>query len=365
MTLLHILGLLLGRQLCRAEEYALNPVDGKTYPHHPVMLQVPLRSYPLEPGVLTELNGLKVPAHFDCENLCNASQWNPKNEGPMGCPFGSFRYYLSLPSRWHACHEHEAFLRSKFTHVQPQLPVIDEEYFEQVAVYQSVLRARGSFHVMELGARWGTWGLRGIALLRQLNPMPYRLVLVESLRVHCAGAHMVLKLNAMEATLKCTMADADLFLDMMAGLQHLDLLHIDIQGAEVQLLSDPRVQAVLTKKVYRIILGTHSEEIYTSAKKVFDDWITVFTLPQGFWQCIKDVGFVPAALETNTQRVPLPLPAENVWSLLQQRGCFHRTKQGMVANIDGSIILDNPRFVNASKAFYMEDMVLRTDGLVK
>ncbi|CAE7657610.1 PPEF2, partial [Symbiodinium microadriaticum] len=112
---------------------------------------------------------------------------------------------------------------------------------------------------IELGARWGTWGLRGVALLRQRNPMPYQLVLVESLRVHCAGAHMVLKLNDMEATLKCTMADADLFLDMMAGLQHLDLLHIDIQGAEVQLLSDPRVQAVLTRKVYRIILGTHSE----------------------------------------------------------------------------------------------------------
>ena len=29
---------------------------------------------------------------------------------------------------------------------------------------------------MELGARWGTWGLRGIALLHQLNPMPYRLL---------------------------------------------------------------------------------------------------------------------------------------------------------------------------------------------
>ena len=362
-ALLHIVELLLACQRSRAEPFALNPIDGKAYPHHPVLLQVPLGSYPLEPGVLTELNGLKVPAHFDCESRCNVSQWNPKKNGPMSCPFGNYRYYLELPSRWHACHMHEAFLRSKFTHVQPQLPLIDEEYFELVAVYQSVLRACGSFHAMELGARWGTWGFRSVALLRLLNPMPYQLFLVESHRVHCAGIHMVAKLNGMDATLKCAPADADLFLSIMSRLPHLDLLHIDIQREELQLLSDSRVRAVLNKKVYRIILGTHGEDVDFFAQAVLENWITVFRLPHGFLRCMQDAGFVPRLLEDNIQQ--LPLPAATVWSLLQQHGCFHTTQQGRVANMDGSIIVDNPRFVNASKAFYINDMVLQTDDLMK
>ena len=53
----------------------LNVLDGKTYPHHPVMIQVPQLSYKLEPGLLTEHCGLKVPQHFDCRNLCNETQY--------------------------------------------------------------------------------------------------------------------------------------------------------------------------------------------------------------------------------------------------------------------------------------------------
>ena len=35
-----------------------------------------------------------------------------------------------------------------------------------------VLRARRSFVMAELGARWGTWGARAAAALATLNPMP-------------------------------------------------------------------------------------------------------------------------------------------------------------------------------------------------
>ncbi len=49
---------------------------------------------------------------------------------------------------------------------------------EHVAVYQSVLRHRqdhhGTFRVVELGARWGTWGARACAFLRLVKPeVPY------------------------------------------------------------------------------------------------------------------------------------------------------------------------------------------------
>lgn len=55
----------------------LNVLEGKTYPHHPVMLQVPQQSFKIEPGFVMDLCGLKVPHHFDCTNLCNRSnfQW--------------------------------------------------------------------------------------------------------------------------------------------------------------------------------------------------------------------------------------------------------------------------------------------------
>ncbi|CAE7265103.1 unnamed protein product [Symbiodinium natans] len=216
---------------------------------------------------------------------------------------------------------------------------------------------------MELGARWGTWGCRGVAFLRRVNPMPYRLILVEPKKVHCSGAHMVLKLNSLEGELKCTHADAALFLKLMEDVPHLDLLHIDIQGAEGPLLADPQVRQVLESKVYRIILGTHWEDMYRFAVDIFQAWITVFSLPQGFYDCMEAVGIIPLALAIS--RVPLQLPEAHAWAQLRSRSCFHTTPLGRVANIDGSFILDNPRFVNASRAFYLNDMTLRMDDLIK
>ena len=116
-----------------------------------------------------------------------------------------------------------------------------------------------------------------------------------------AGADMVLKLNKMSGTLKCAMADAALFLQLMSSVDHLDLLHIDIQGAEGPLLSDARVQQVLSRKVYRIIVGTHWEEMHRFVAESFKDWITVFSLPQGFWDC--DLPTIQQALGSLVQRL--------------------------------------------------------------
>ena len=58
-------------------ERGLNVLDGKTYPHHPVMLEIPQLSFQIEPRLVTEWCGLKVPQNFDCENLCNETQCPP------------------------------------------------------------------------------------------------------------------------------------------------------------------------------------------------------------------------------------------------------------------------------------------------
>ncbi|CAE7212175.1 unnamed protein product [Symbiodinium microadriaticum] len=344
-------------------EDAFNPIDGRGFPHHPVIRQAALGPYLVESGILTELNGLRVPAHFDCENLCNVSQWDPKVRGPSRCPYGTYRYYHYLPSRWHACHEHEAFLKSGFSHVRLNLPVVDEEYGEMVAVYQSALRARTSFNIMELGARWAPWATRAIALLRLRNPLPYQLLAVEPGRVECAGAHRVLKLNGMHGRVLCTKADAALFLRLVSSIDHLDLLHIDIQGDEQHLLKHPEVLDVLDRKVYRIILGTHADFIDDYTLRTFKHWITIHHYRFRGSECLKRAGILR---KLSGRPVMLPPPGPEAWAQLRaepEELCFYNSLQGRVANIDGGFILDNPRFVNASQAFSLNDTELRTSEL--
>ena len=205
--------------------------------------------------------------------------------------------------------------------LQVSLPLIDEEYFEQVAVYQSVLRAEDSFHAMELGARWGTWGARAVALLRLRNPMPYQLFYVEHTKVHCKGLWMVMKLNNMSAHLHCTAADVPLLLHLLSSTDHLDILHADIQSAEDELLTDVQVKEAIDRSVYRVIVGTHSEDIHRRLTDVFMDWITVFNLPYGFGHCIRP-------LKDPNYRNAGTLPSREFWTRLRGQGCYHNTPQG-------------------------------------
>ena len=48
---------------------------------------------------------------------------------------------------------------------------------------------------------------------------------------------------------------------------------------------------------------------------------------------------------------------------LLESNAFHSTPRGPVANFDGEIIVDNPRFVHADKLFSMADTVLKIDDL--
>ena len=50
-----------------AEPRAINHLDGRAYPHHPVMAAVGLGPFPFDRLYLTEWNGLRVPAGFDCD----------------------------------------------------------------------------------------------------------------------------------------------------------------------------------------------------------------------------------------------------------------------------------------------------------
>ena len=102
-----------------------------------------------------------------------------------------------------------------------------------------------------------------------------RLFAVEPQRVDCAAAHSVLKLNGMHGQVLCAWADSALFLRLASSIDHLDLLHMDIQSGEEKMLTDPQVLDVLDRKVYRIIVGTHRAEFDDYMVSTFKNWIWV------------------------------------------------------------------------------------------
>lgn len=94
------------------------------------------------------------------------------------------RYYDFVPSRWIACdHQKAAFDKhqnEKLTGAEgeqsdgflytPPMPYFDEEYLEYTELLTSVMEARKTFTLIELGARWGTWCQRAWATIKNLRP---------------------------------------------------------------------------------------------------------------------------------------------------------------------------------------------------
>ena len=238
--------------------------------------------------------------------------------------------------------------------VIPSLPVVDEEYMQHVAVFQAVLRARGSFAMAELGARWGTWGARAVAFLRQANPLPYQLYLVDSDHLFCKGFEEVMSTNKIEYESSCAEATPADFAAWADKQVHIDLVDVDIQTAEKDFLTNDVVKKILKEKVYRIILGTHSHAIHATFQEEFSDWLTIVDTPY-----TSDAHCLMRNL-----RHPIK---ENRWIFdnLIREGCYFETSRfGKIAQWDGELILDNPRFVDASRLFSMDDETLRIDELV-
>lgn len=324
------------------ELYALNILDGRAYPHHPVMRQVPLVLMTVENEFLNEWNGLKVPARFDCDIFNGNKGW------------GAHHYFYEVITRWYACWNHHAMLQSGVTVQQPILPMIDDEYNEQVAVYQSVLRSKPfrPYVVAELGARWGTWGSRAVAMLRQVRPgSDYMLKFFEADRTSCAGLKEVMTKNALKYDLTCDFANAGNVGEWLSSVDHVDLMDIDIQGAEGVVL--PVVMDSLDAKAFRLIVGTHSLQIHQQVLRLLHErgWHVILAVPPQTKAGYKCLARYLAGFHGKR-----PRQAERFnWAGLLRMGCFHNTTRGPVAHGDGEIIADNARFVDPAKAYSPAD----------
>ena len=187
----------------QAARLAVNTLTGQTYPHHPVVLQADLGPFAVDPLYLVEWNGLSVPAQYDCDMFNGGESW------------GLHHYFKSVPSRWTLCWQLYGAIRSGMLTASPPLPVIDEEYTELVATWHAVLRRTRSnarmagdrFVFMELGARWGTWSARAIALLRVARPwLQYQLYLVESSKMQSGRADSNLPQHEHSTSQACLMS---------------------------------------------------------------------------------------------------------------------------------------------------------------
>ena len=344
--------------------HTLNLLDNTMHEHHPVMRQVPSLIFPVEREYLVEWNGLRVRARYDCD-IFNGDRH-----------FGNHFYFYEVPTRWYACHKHDAALRSGIGFTAPALPMVDDEYHEQVAVYHAVLRAVAAHRVLpkrplvfaELGARWGTWGSRAIAFGRTLAPsMDYSLLLVEVNRANCNALRDTMAKNAIRYTLECSAATAESLRAWLDEQPHVDAMDWDIQGAEHQLLE--HTSDVLEAKVARLIMGTHGGPRAHAAmrnKLVARGWRIVYDVAHQSRMCTAHVsrylrGYY--AKPDNPDRF-------NWTALLRARGesaedrCTRDTPRGPVASWDGELIADNPRFVNVSIGFSMSDMTLKAHDLL-
>jgi FkbM family methyltransferase len=190
--------------------------------------------------------------------------------------------------------------------IQSTYPPFNEEYFEWIDLLESVIDAKFRFTMIELGAGWGRWLCQAGKALGQVNPqIPYHLIGVEAEPTHFAWMKEHFKENGIDLT-KCNLIQAAVskkdgicrffvgdayssygqriasnieedkkiqeveaisLKTLLNGLDLVDLIDLDVQGAEYDILA--AVPQKLWGKIKRIHIGTHSTKVEMNLKKLF------------------------------------------------------------------------------------------------
>jgi FkbM family methyltransferase len=180
------------------------------------------------------------------------------------------------------------------------------EAIEYVGIVRAFAESGSEFVGVELGCGWGPWiGLGGVLSRRQGKP--FRIVGVEGSKEYCdyCQEHMqqngllpharilnaLVSTNRRAAYFQTGLAASNNWgatpsseprehhvkvpsiriTDALDGLDLIDYIHVDIQGAEDAVLADPSAGRILDAKVKRIIVGTHSRGIEGRLLDVFRD----------------------------------------------------------------------------------------------
>jgi FkbM family methyltransferase len=182
-------------------------------------------------------------------------------------------------------------------YVAASYPPFDEEYFEWIDLLEAVTSARGRFTMLELGAGFGRWTARAAGAAQQRH-LPYFLIAVEAEPTHFEWLKENLQDNGVRLgdcrLIRAAVTDKDGRVGFCAGnpagdygqaiggnteveavslttllrpLDSVDLIDMDVQGAELEILS--AATEPLSQKVKRVHVETHSEQLHTSILKLF------------------------------------------------------------------------------------------------
>lgn len=216
--------------------------------------------------------------------------------------------------------------KEKMRLFSPALPPLNEEYLEWVSILESVLAARNQFTMIELGAGYGRWLVCAYGALCAANPRLKSLFVgveaepqhFEWMKQHFSdndldpGKHQLIEaavtaedgvvsfavghprewygqaiVDSTELNLQRYPAAqsrqvkavslATIFRDIPHQIPYVDLIDMDIQGAEAQVIGN--AEDVLSNRVKRVHIGTHSRTIEEELRKI---------LTKLGWRCAED-----------------------------------------------------------------------------
>ena len=221
---------------------------------------------------------------------------------------------------------------------RPELPEVNEEYFEWIDLLEAVEAAEGTFTMIELGAGWGRWLARGAVAARLLgkgvrltgveaepthfrwmkrhladNGVPrrsrdlHRAAVAETpgrVRFHVGDPAAWYgqaidrdatpsgrreRLRGFVARQLGTTTNSRLIVDvraitladLLAGVDRVDLIDLDVQGVEADVLTAAAEQ--IHSRVRRVHVGTHSSENELRCRELFTSlgWRNVNDFPFG------------------------------------------------------------------------------------
>ena len=160
-----------------------------------------------------------------------------------------------------------------------ELPIVDEEYFELADGLMAVAAAPpgGKFVVAELGARYAPWALRTMYAARRLGrSREYYGIVMDNLGIHATWTRQHFALNGFDPSQyriiqgfafngAASQPNQNVYRlsKLLKDVDHVDLLDIDVQGAEKYILQSQQDAAAFEQKVVRVHIEAHSVRIGT------------------------------------------------------------------------------------------------------
>jgi FkbM family methyltransferase len=245
-------------------------------------------------------------------------------------PSGYFAYFLGNLTRadyWAFSKEIRA-LYDRERVEQFAAPSFDDNILDWLVLLEAAVDARDEFVMVALGAGWGRWLVAAAMAAKQRSGLRCRLVGVEAEPTHYRWMHEHFRDNGLdpaehqliEAAAAAQTGSAWFYVGkpsawygqslihddalaqetsdtidyngerarrvrtvdietLTAGHASVDYLHMDIQGAELDFLASK--PDVLTRRVKRVLIGTHSPEIEQGLRCLFTglNWTCQYDLP--------------------------------------------------------------------------------------